>query len=80
MAGFWETCIVQGLREFGGEADMVDIYKYVETLDWFGKRDLEDSPHGERPRYTHSLRACASTMVKSGKLIRVSRGRFRLTI
>ncbi len=75
---FWKTCIVEGLRSLGGEADMVDIYKWVESMDWLGKKDMEDSGYGGRPGYQHALRSYASMMVKKGELVRVSRGRFRL--
>ena len=78
MASFWKACIEEGLKSLGGEADMVDVYKWAESVDWLGKRDLEDSPHQGRPRYTHSLRTCASRMVRRGELIRVRDGRFRL--
>ena len=78
MASFWKTCILKGLRSLGGEADMVDVYRWVESVDWLGKNDLEDSGYGGRPNYTHTMRACASSMVKQGELIRVRRGRFRL--
>ena len=78
MVAFWKTSIVEGLRNLGGEADMVDVYKWLESMGWLGEKDLEDSGYGERPRYQHSLRACASTMVKKGELIRICPGRFRL--
>ena len=78
MAPFWKTSIVEGLRHLGGEADMVDVYKWLESTGWLGEKDLEDSGFEGRPRYPHSLRSCASMMVKKGELIRVRPGRFRL--
>ena len=62
----------------GGEADMVDVYKWLETTGWLGRNDLAASAYQERPNYQHSLRSYASSMVKKGELERVSRGRFRL--
>ena len=78
MTAFWKTCIEESLSNLGGEADLMDIYEAVEILDYLGERDKETSPHQGRPRYQHSIRACASRMVKSGELMRVARGRFRL--
>ena len=78
MKGFWVTCIVDALENLGGEADMVDIYLAVESLNYLGKKDMETSNYQQRPNYTHSLRSCAARMVKKEELIRIRGGRFRL--
>ena len=57
---------------------MVDIYKWIETNIDLAEKELEDSGYEERPRYQHTLRSYASNMVRKGRLVRVSRGRFRL--
>ena len=78
MTPFWKTCLVEALEKLGGEADWEDIYPTVESLDYLGEKDIEESKYGGRPNYQHSLRACASEMVDKGELIRVRPGRFRL--
>ena len=78
MVPFWKTALLEGLRAHGGEADMVDIYKWLEAQDWLGPKDLEVSRYEGRQNYQHTMRTCASQMVKKGELERVRPGRFRL--
>ena len=72
---FWKTCVSEALQEYGGVADLQEIYSWVESSDWLGEQDKIDW-HG-RPMYQHSLRACISKMRESGELEWVSRGRYR---
>ena len=78
MPPFWKTCVLEALRHFDGEADLMDIYKWLESMDWLGERDLEESPYQGRSNYQHSIRSVVAQMVKRGELAWVSRGRYRL--
>lgn len=78
MASYWENLILDVISRLGGEADMTEIYKWIETNVDLTERQLEDSGYQGRPRYQHALRSYASNMVCDGKLVRVSRGRFRM--
>ena len=77
MFSFWKDLLLRALRSLGSEADMLDIYKWVEANTELPERYLEDSGYGGRPRYQHILRSYASKMVKNRELERVHRGRFR---
>ena len=76
--GFWPQVIVTALRDLGGEADTVDVYDWTEKNIALTDRELEQSPHQERPRYCHTIRGIASKLGRDGSLIHVTRGRYRL--
>lgn len=74
---FWRVCVSDALQEYGGVAELQEIYSWVESSGWLGERDETD--WRGRPMYQHSVRACIAKMRKKGELERVSRGRYRLT-
>ena len=74
---FWRACVSEALQSLGGEAELQDIYLWIEDADYLGEQDKESWTDG-RPMYQHSVRAFIGTMLKSGELVRVSRGRYRL--
>ena len=74
----WKDLLLRALRNLGGEAEMVDIYKWAEANRELPEKFLQDSGHQGRPRYPHILRSYASKMVKNHELVSVRRGRFRI--
>lgn len=76
--GFWPQVINDALRALSGEADTVDIYAWTEKNIPLTNRELEQSPHQDRPRYCHTIRGIASKLSRDGSLIHVTRGRYRL--
>ena len=76
-APFWRTCVEEALQSHVGEAELQDIYLWIEASDYLGETDKVDWIDG-RPMYQHSVRACIGTMVKRGELVRVKRACYRL--
>ena len=68
--------ISEPLHRLGGEADMGDIYEWIEEHVDLPDHELGDSGYDGRPRYRHSLRNCVSIMVGEGRLVRIAPGRY----
>ena len=75
--GFWRKTISQALMALGGEADLSDVYDWIQKYVQLTPRELSASPHAGRPYFVNTVRGVANDMCGDGLLIRVHRGRFR---
>lgn len=74
---FWRTCVLEAVQSHGGEAELQNIYLWIEASDYLGEREKRDWTDG-RPMYQNHVRSCISAMVNKGELVRVRRARYRL--
>ena len=74
---FWKTCVLEAIQSYGGEAELQDIYLWIEAADYLGEREKENWTDG-RPMYQNHVRSCISAMTNKGELVKVKRARYRL--
>ena len=76
--GFWRETISKALESLGGEADTVNVYRWVKTHVDLTHRELSESRHQSRPHFHNTIRGVANDMARDGILIHIRRGRYRL--
>jgi len=78
----WNWVLLDALRSRHGEADLSDIYEFIESMgpDFLPSRLFEeDLRWGRRPVYQHTVRSILSDLKQRGLVEWVARGRYRLT-
>jgi len=75
----WEYAIREILHHSQDEADLREIYSALENSFPLEESDRRETRWGGRPAYQHVARSIISNLVKSGDVVRISRGRYGLT-
>ena len=73
----WDDHILRAIHDLGGSASLKSIYAWLEDnaplmVDQRGER------YDTRPQFQHTVRACCSNLVKSGRLMRVQRATYQI--
>ena len=88
----WHFTILLAFDRHGGEADLVEVYRFVEErqaeaqrfgYEYLPSSQFEPTRWGGRPMYQHTVRSRitnrANGLIKRGLVEWVARGRYRLT-
>ncbi len=74
---FWEQEILAALTALGGAGSLQDIYQWLEGNGSLADKDLSDWG-GVGPMYQHTVRGYLTNMCRSGQVVRVGRGQYRI--
>jgi len=74
----WEDTIMKIVYSSGGEVDLQFIYKKIPELIDLTSEHLKETQWGGRPAFQHIVRSYISNLCQAGRLINISRGRYRL--
>ena len=72
---FWRTCILEALEHHGGEAELQQIYLWIESSDYIVDQTLWQDGG---PNYQHTVRSFLNTMRDTGEIVRTERGLYRI--
>jgi len=77
----WEVTILQIVRYLGEVASLPSIYRQLERGKYISltTNHLRLTPYGNRPAYQHQTRGHISDLLKTGDLVRSSRGIYAIS-
>lgn len=75
----WEVIVLTGFHSLGGEADLRQLYGYLENSVPLRPHHLQVTKYGGRPAYQHQVRSHVINLYQTCDLQRTARGRYALT-